>query len=142
MACFFLLCVLRFGSLSAQEVGDTLRTERMPMFYASHCQALTDYPQQKSCADRAMLEFIYGQLKYPRKARRRKVEGMVVVSFIVEQDGRLTSEQIVRDLGAGTGEEVLRVVRLMEAERPWIPGIQDGKSVRVRFNLPIKFALN
>jgi len=126
---------------TAQQVRDTVVDERMPLFYAEHCQLLDTYEQIKPCADRAMLEFIYGNLKYPPKARRREVEGIVVVSFIVERDGSISSEEIVRNLGVGTGDEVLRVVQKMKQLHPWTPGMQDGEYVRVQFNLPVQFAL-
>ncbi|MCP9237047.1 energy transducer TonB [Lewinella sp. JB7] len=79
---------------------------------------------------------------YPRKARRREVQGLAVVTFVVEKDGSLTSVQLLRDPGAGIGEEALRVVNLMVNGPPWTPGIQEGKPVRVQFNLPIQFSLN
>jgi protein TonB len=89
-----------------------------------------------------MLEFVYGNIRYPKPARRQGVEGICVVSFVVEKDGRLTNIRLRRDIGAGCGEEVLRVVQLMnEQDIRWIPGKQDGEVVRVEFNLPVQFRL-
>ncbi|MBK7343411.1 MAG: hypothetical protein IPJ06_10175 [Saprospiraceae bacterium] len=54
----------------------------------------------------------------------------------------MSSIQIVRDIGGGTGEETTRVLQQMQEEGiRWIPGEQEGKKVRVVFNLPIKFKL-
>ncbi|MDZ4680368.1 MAG: energy transducer TonB [Saprospiraceae bacterium] len=90
-----------------------------------------------------MLEFIYSRIKYPKKARQNGVEGMVVLTFVVEKDGTISEEIIVRDIGAGCGQESLRVVKLMNKEKiKWTPGKQDGKPIRVQFNLPIKFKLD
>jgi protein TonB len=72
------------------------------------------------------------------------VEGMAVVSFIVEKDGTLTDFTIRRDPGQGTGKEALRVVKLMaEATAPWVPGAwgKARKPVRIQYNVPVRFRL-
>lgn len=63
--------------------------------------------------------------------------GTIYLSFIVEKDGSLTHIKIVRDLGYGTGEEAIRI---MKVAPKWKPGLQDGKAVRVAYNLPIKLS--
>ena len=89
-----------------------------------------------------MLEFIYGNIKYPAIARENGVEGMVVVTFVVEKDGTVTDARVVRDIGAQCGQEALRVVNLMnEKSVKWVPGKQRGRAVRVQFNLPVRFKL-
>ena len=87
----------------------------------------------------AMMEFIRENLRYPADARQQGVEGTVYVSFIVETDGRVTSSKIIRGISAACDNEVLRMMNLMPN---WKPGRQSGQDVRVRFVLPIKFALN
>ena len=66
------------------------------------------------------------------------MQGKVVVSFTINADGELTNLQVLKGLGFGTDEEALRVLRLMPR---WKPGRQAGRAVRVRYNLPITFAL-
>lgn len=98
---------------------------------------------KKSCADKAMLQFIYEHIQYPAIARENGIEGTVVIRFVVEKDGSIQQATIVRDIGAGCGKEGLRVVNLMNAQQKiWTPGKQRGKAVRVQFNLPIKYRLN
>ena len=136
-----LLAVLK--SARAQAVAsstlqaDTLE-ERMPAF-------ISDCPEGKAgkaCADRAMLEYVYSRIKYPPKAHRRGVEGMAVVTFVIERDGTVSNVRILRDPGAGIGREVQRIVESMNDQGPtWHPGIQGGKHVRVQFNLPVHFRL-
>lgn len=86
----------------------------------------------------AMLKFIYDNIKYPSIARENGVEGTVYVSFVVEKDGSITDVKVVRDIGAGCGEESMRVVKKMPR---WQPGKQRGRPVRVQFNLPVKYKL-
>jgi protein TonB len=64
------------------------------------------------------------------------------VQFVVEKDGKITDANVVRDIGAGCGEEALRVVNSMNSMgEKWTPGKQRGKSVRVQFTLPVSFKL-
>ncbi|MEN2414218.1 energy transducer TonB [Flavobacterium mesophilum] len=62
------------------------------------------------------------------------IKGTIRVTFIVQKDGSLTDMQIVKDLGYGTGEEALRVLRLSQK---WIPGKLNGQVVAAKFHLPI-----
>jgi protein TonB len=98
--------------------------------------------EKDKCAQQALMEFVYQNLKYPELARQDSIEGTVVIDFVVETDGTLTNMQIVREIGGGCGEEGKRVVELMNTlpER-WTPGKMEGESVRVLFKLPIKFQL-
>jgi TonB family protein len=116
--------------------GDLFKVvEEMPYFPG--CEDLPK-AERKACGDKKMLEFIYQNLRYPALARENGVEGTVVVTFIVEADGRIKEPKIVREIGGGCGDEVLRVVNLMPT---WIPGKQKGEAVRVQFNLPVRFKL-
>ena len=83
-------------------------------------------------------KFLQQNIKYPAEARNKKVEGKVFVSFIVEKDGALSNLKIIRDLGAGCGNEALRVMKLSPK---WNPGVQNGHKVRVQYTLPIAFTL-
>ena len=93
-----------------------------------------EYPDGEA----AMLKFIYANINYPPIARDNGVEGTVYVSFVVERDGLITDVKVVRDIGAGCGEEAVRVVKKMPR---WNPGKQRGRPVRVQFNLPVKYKL-
>ncbi len=110
--------------------------EEMPAFPG--CEHIADKVQRKECVDQKLLEFIYSNIKYPAIARENGVEGVVVITFVVEKDGRITDARILRDIGAGCGQEALRVVNMMPK---WNPGKQRGRPVRVQFNLPIRFKL-
>ena len=76
---------------------------------------------------------------YPAMARENNVSGKIFVSFVVEKDGSLTDIQVVRDIGFGTGEEA---VRLLKTSPKWSAGVQNGLKVRVAYTQPITLALN
>lgn len=83
--------------------------------------------------------FLSTQLKYPDLALASQTQGTVLTSFIVEKDGTLSSIKVERELGFGLDEEAIRVLK----QSPnWIPGHQNGRAVRVRYSLPIRFAFN
>jgi protein TonB len=82
-------------------------------------------------------KLIGNNIKYPEAAKKNNIEGIVFVSFIIEKDGSLSNVAVKRTLGYGTDEEAVRVLNLSEK---WNPGFQNGKAVRVMYNIPIKFS--
>jgi len=83
--------------------------------------------------------YVQRSVKYPQEAKDQKIEGKVFLSFVVETDGTLSDIKVERKLGAGTDEEAIRVI---EESPRWIPGVQNGQKVRVKYNIPISFSLN
>ena len=89
--------------------------------------------------EQALLDYIGSNVHYPKKARKKNIQGTVYISFIVEKDGKVSTVRVLRGIGGGCDEEAVRVVSSMPA---WKPGYQRGKPVRVQFNLPIRFILD
>jgi protein TonB len=87
----------------------------------------------------AQNQFMVKNIKYPAEARNRGIQGVVIVSFIVEKDGKITNITILRNPGGGTADEAQRLVSAMPN---WEPGIKNGQPVRVRMQLPVAFRLN
>lgn len=86
----------------------------------------------------AMMNFIRGNLTYPKEAQKNSIEGRVVIRFIVDADGRIDYAEVASGIDAECDAEALRVVGLMPK---WNPGMFEGKPVPVYFNLPIQFRL-
>ncbi len=84
-------------------------------------------------------QFVYKEIKYPNRARSMGIDGRITVQFIIDKDGSLTNFVILKGIGAGCDEEVLRVLKLAPK---WKPGKQRGRPVRVKMALPITFRLN
>jgi TonB family protein len=97
-----------------------------------------DMPQYPG-GEEARIKFMIENIKYPEEARKKGVEGTVYVTFVIEKDGTINSIKILRGIGSGCDEEAIRVISLMPK---WKPGMQDGKTVRFQFNMPIKFSLD
>lgn len=88
--------------------------------------------------DKARIQFLVENLRYPEQARKDSIQGTVYVQFIIEENGSVTNAHILRGVNEDLDAEALRVVEMMPA---WIPGKQDGKPVKVQFNLPLVFRL-
>lgn len=83
--------------------------------------------------------FIVENVKYPKKAKKDKVEGKVFVSFVVDEKGSVTDAKVVRGVDSELDKEALRVINKMEK---WTPGKEKGEPVKVQYTVPIQFALN
>lgn len=88
---------------------------------------------------KAWYKYVSKNLKYPAMAMDQAKGGKVFLSFVVEKDGSITNVQVVRGVGYGMDEEAARVIK---KSPKWKPGSQNGKSIRVRFNMPITFSFS
>jgi len=88
--------------------------------------------------DENLMKYLKTSINYPAPARMKKIEGTVVISFIIDRTGAPTNIRILRGIGNGCDEEALQVVKNMPK---WNPGKMKGKPVRVQYNLPVKFKL-
>lgn len=86
----------------------------------------------------AFIKFLSSNIKYPENARKNKVQGRVIITFVVEKDGSLTNIRIARGVEEDIDREAIRVIQMSPA---WKPGIQTGKLVRVAYAVPIAFLL-
>lgn len=81
----------------------------------------------------AMYDFIAKEMVYPVMARRNRIQGQCIISFQLNADGTMQDMRIVKQLGGGTGEEALRLVKLLKFKKPELP---------IRASLPITFKLS
>lgn len=86
----------------------------------------------------AMIEFLQANMKYPEDAAKQKVEGRVLVQFVVETDGSVTDVHVAKQVFPSLDAEAIRVVQAMPK---WTPGKDKGRVVRVKYNLPIVFRM-
>ena len=86
----------------------------------------------------ALIEFLKSNIKYPKDAEKQKVEGKVLVLFIVETDGSVTDIKVAKKVFPSLDAEALRVVQAMPK---WTPGKIKGRPVKVKYTLPIMFRL-
>ena len=125
-----MIAVFCFMTVSAQK---TVVSEKDKKVY-DVVEQLPEYPGGMP----AMIDFLQTNMKYPKDAEKQKVEGRVLVMFIVETDGSVSDVKVARNVFPSLDEEAVRVV---EAMPKWIPGKEKGKAVRVKFTLPVVFRL-
>ena len=77
-------------------------------------------------------------LKYPKTARRKGIEGKVLVQFVVDKSGRISNSQVVKGLDPECDQIAISTVNQLRA---WIPAEYHGKEVASTFTLPINFRL-
>ena len=87
----------------------------------------------------AMMKYLQENIKYPEQAKNNGVQGRVIVQFVVNKDGSISNDTVVRSVDPLLDAEAIRVVRNMPN---WTPGKQRGEAVRVRFTLPVTFRLD
>jgi TonB family protein len=85
----------------------------------------------------ALLKYLKRNLKYPSQAQENNIDGKVYVSFVVEKNGMLTDLKIIKGIGYGCDEEVIRVLK---SSPPWKPGMNENKPVRTSYTLPVRFS--
>ena len=89
--------------------------------------------------EREMMRFIKQNLRYPLSAQENRVQGTVILNFVVNREGKIINLKVIKGIGFGCDEESVRVMERMPL---WSPGRQRGQAVMVSFTMPIRFVLN
>jgi bla regulator protein blaR1 len=109
------------------ENGDSVYfdVDEAPLFQGGGIEAVQKYVQEK--------------LTYPKEAKELKIQGKVLVQWIVNEKGEVTHVKIVRGVTKELDQEAFDIISSMPN---WKPGIKDGKPVKVQFTMPILFVIN
>lgn len=138
----FLLLAIALPTLTlAQEVetGDAVQPPAMTIETDSgtvytRVETMPEFPGGQT----ELFKFIAQNTTYPAEAKSNGIEGTVYVNFVVDQNGIVTNVRVLREVDPLLDTEALRVINAMPN---WTPGTQDGKPVRVSYNLPMRFKL-
>lgn len=90
--------------------------------------------------NKLLKKFITNNLRYPDKARKSGTEGTVYIEFVIDIDGSVIDIKVLRGVSPEFDNEAIRLIKL--TNKMWTPGKQQGKKVKVRKVLPIKFTLS
>ena len=88
--------------------------------------------------NRQMFAFIFRHFSYPVTALRDKVEGKIIVTFVVHNDGKVGNIQVKQGVRRDLDQEIVRIIASMPE---WVPGYQNGKAVNVAYNVPINLSI-
>lgn len=83
------------------------------------------------------LASVQNKIRYPEVARMAGIEGRVVLQFVIDERGNVNVPVFIRGIGGGCDEEALRAIK----DAKFIPGMQRGRPVKVRYSMPITFSL-
>lgn len=122
----FMLLVLVF-SAKAQE-----KDKKDDVFYV--VDELPVFPG----GEEALRNWLAENIRYPGEAKADSIQGKVYVTFIVDEQGKVTDSKLARGASPALDKEALRVVNAMPA---WKPGKHKGKEVKVSYTVPISFKL-
>lgn len=87
----------------------------------------------------ALLQFIAKNTRYPEESIEAQVSGKVFVGFVIDKKGKVTDVKLLRGVSTALDNEAIRVVKSMP---DWTPGRQNGKPVRVAYQVPVVFILH
>lgn len=122
------------GDIELPTEGDGKDEVEAPQQIFTIVEQMPEFPG----GEEKLFEYLGKNIKYPSMARENGITGTVYVTFVVEGSGEISDVKKLRGIGGGCDEEAMRVVKAMPS---WKAGKQNGKSVRVQYNLPIKFTL-
>jgi periplasmic protein TonB len=98
-------------------------------------EEMPEYPG----GEQALMNDLIGSINYPDEAKKNGIQGKVFVSFVVDEQGKVTNAKIERGVDPALDAESLRVVNGLKT---WKPGKEKGKIVKVAYTIPINYALD
>ena len=85
-----------------------------------------------------LMKCLQNNIKYPESAIKKKIQGKVIVSFVVTEFGHVDKIKVIKSLDVACDKEAVRVVKCLQS---FIPAHQNGTYVSVNYTLPIDFKL-
>ncbi|MFN3528902.1 MAG: TonB family protein [Bacteroidia bacterium] len=88
--------------------------------------------------DEALIQYMSEKVRYPAAAKDQGIEGIVIIQFVVDRQGKVRNAQVLRGVHPDLDAVSLEAVERMP---DWQPAIEDEKAVNVLYNLPFRFRL-
>ncbi|MDO3626677.1 energy transducer TonB [Mucilaginibacter sp. BT774] len=98
-----------------------------------------DQPPIYLDGDGKRLAIVIIKTRYPAEAREKNIQGKVIIAFTIDENGDVSKYKINKRIGGGCDEEALRIAKLITGE--WLPGMLNGKPVKVEYEMPFSFTL-
>ena len=131
---FLTLMLLLFILTVNAQTSDTVKATPDTTTYLS-----VDHMPEFPGGLKEFYKYLAGALRYPFAERRYGIQGRVFLQMIIEKDGTVSNVKVMRSLSPPLDAEAVKVL----SESPkWIPGLLNGKAVRVVYSMPIAFKLS
>lgn len=119
------------SNISAQNAGNPAKTDKKEPMSLTDVDKVPEFPGGTT----ALSKYLSENIKYPEAAKKDKVEGMVVVEFVVNKEGRVEKANLLKKVREDLDNEALRVIN----NTVWVPGSKGNERVSCKYTLPIKF---
>lgn len=101
-----------------------------------------EQPPQFPGGQEALIKFLSENITYPEAAKQATVEGVVAITFVIDENGAVTDVAGIKTEQSGWRQDFQdEAVRVVKSMPDWTPAISKGKQVKVKFTLPIRFKL-
>ena len=146
------LIVALFSSCNKDEISinntdscDNCDNQSMKYCAASvsnfECISLTKAPEFIDGGESGFGQAITGEVNYPAEARRNNIEGDVIISFIVNENGAVNNITIKEDIGFGCGDSAKSAIQIVTDGTSFYPGELNGQQLKVKREVTLHFKL-
>lgn len=127
------------------EIQDTLAEvytvpRFLPLFQGCYVESVIE--KSYKCSKQRLAYFVSQNIHYPEAAEKVGLDDVCVVQFVIDENGIVQNEKILKSIGHGTDQIVLAMIKKMRDEIVWTPGTVKSEAVKVLHTLPIKFSIN
>lgn len=122
----------------AESVAEPVKEEKTPATDANEVYTVVEKKPQFPGGEAAMMKYVGENIRYPENAFKNKVQGRVIVQFVVQKDGKVGEVKILRGTDEELNNEAVRVIKSLPA---FTPGEMDGKPVSVWYTFPVMFKI-
>ena len=141
----YLLTILAFSAFTCSIQFANAQTDTVPTQIEEeeateeNCFIFVEPMPEFPGGQAALFKFLSENVKYPKEAVKKGIQGRVICQFVVEADGSISNVEVVRSGGHHLlDQEAVRVISIMPK---WKPGTQRGKPIRVKYTIPVNFRL-
>lgn len=128
-------------AMASSQEASSIESVSAPASIAASTEKVYDVVEQMPAypgGQNGLFNYLSQSIKYPVIAEENGVQGRVIVKFIVERDGSISNIQVVKSVDPSLDKEAVRVTKSMPH---WVPGKQNGETVRVYYTMPVTFRL-
>lgn len=122
----------------AESVAEPVKEEKTAATAANEVYTTVEKKPQFPGGEAAMMKYVGENIRYPENAFKNKVQGRVIVQFVVQKDGKVGEVKILRGTDEELNNEAVRVIKSLPA---FTPGEMDGKPVSVWYTFPVMFKI-
>ncbi|GAA5222051.1 energy transducer TonB [Membranihabitans marinus] len=116
-------------------------TESSNFPYLAECSDLSTASAKRICSEKKLINLILRDVRYPKTAIENNIHGTVVATFTVKKNREISEVTIIRDPGAGLGDEVARTIESVMESGEWNHNIISDLPEDLTLTIPVKFQI-